>query len=1108
MKIIMKKLTLLFSSLLLTMTAVAQDYTHTLSGIVTEITFYSPQIIRVTKYQANDAQAKTDPKMVVTMTPQAISTKISEGTISDTIYGGEAKITYNKKLGLVSFYRNDGSLLIKEKSKAVFTKRTSHVIDPYNVAQTFTLTNDEAIYGFGQVQDGRLNHRGASYSHMVQNNMSVWMPFFHSTKGYGLYWDLYGPCDFSDSSTGGATLKSEAAHAVDYYVLIGSKTDGDDVVRRMRELTGQATMVPLWTYGYAQSKERYKSANETLGVLKKYRSLGVPIDCVVQDWQYWGGNNQWNAMEFLNPEFKNDYRTMIDGVHNDGGHLLISIWANFGRDTKQFAHYKEKNQLMKMGDKIMSKTWPNNEGVGIYNPYQKSARDYYWQCLTSGLVEKGVDAYWVDSSEPDHYQDGEDWETTNDFIVLGNDPIDDATLNPHSTEATHTWRSVRNAFPLMHASGVYNGHRAEHSDMTEAKRVMIMTRSGFPGMQRYGAGTWSGDITSSWETLANQIPAALNYSACGIPSWNSDIGGFFNGNYSGAGQNSYNELYARWIQFGAFCTIMRSHGSGADRAIYQFGSEGETYFDIIARYINLRYSLLPYIYSTARRVHADGYSFLRAMGIAYPTDASTHNIKDQFMFGRDILVAPVLKSGAESRSIYLPSGDNWTDVWTGEKCAGGNKITREVSLSLMPLYVRQGTIMPWGPKVQYSNESNWDNLEIRIYPGANGKFTLYEDERDNYNYEKGMFTEIPFEWNDASNTLTIGKREGAYDGMLKERTFRIVLVDKDKSLGLGINPSARFSKIVKYNGESISMVIDNDNLQDTDTPVLKSITTNTNSISFYPGQTKNLKVTAAFADGTSRFVTLDIESESTNEEVAFIKDGIVKAGNGIGHADLTVRYKDAHGNEKSTQIGVDVTYPSNIYAWKAYDWYRNRVADRLSASDIKCNTTDNTITITKKGAQNIALRYTDKQYLTPGMKYLVAIATNVSTNKNDSQLWYINGNWVNIVNPTNVYTLKDGKILVAWAIEENKSYVETGETVFGMTSTNANGTSVISYVGFVADLNSFIEEQNKATATSNIKASSNKSVRIFSLNGTEQKNMTDGVNIVLTADNQSRKVMK
>lgn len=1082
--------------------AQAQDYTVEVSGVKTEVKFYSDDIVRITKYQTSDTQALTDPKLVVTMAPQEVGATLRKGERQDTLMSRSVMVICSKQTGTLSFYRTDGTLLLKERTKPVFTKRTAHKVDPYNVSQSFKLSTGEAIYGFGQVQDGNLNHRNTSYSHMVQNNMSVWMPFFHSTRGYGLYWDLYGPCDFSDNQTSGATFTTEAAHAVDYYVLAGDPKKGDDVQRKVRQLTGKATMVPLWTYGFFQSRERYFSAMETLGVLQKHRSLNVPIDCVVQDWQYWGGNNQWNAMEFLNPEFKTDYPKMIKGIHDDGGHLLISIWANFGRDTKQFAHYKQTNQLMLQNGKVMSYTWPNNEGVGVYSPYQKSARDYYWKCLNEGLVNKGVDAYWVDSSEPDHYQSGEDWEQTSDFIVLQTKDPDNATLNPHSLESEHTWRSVRNVFPLMHASGVYEGHRAQHSAETEAKRVMIMTRSGFLGMQRYGAGTWSGDITSSWETLANQIPAALNYSACGIPSWNSDIGGFFNGNFQGAGQPEYNELYVRWIQFGAFCTIMRSHGSGADRAIYKFGNEGESYYDAIARAINLRYALLPYIYSTARRVYADDATFLRAMGIAYPADSKTYAVKDQFMFGNSILVAPVIKAKAESRNVYLPEieGDEkgrnaWYDMWTGEKLEGGHTISRTVNLAMLPLYVPAGTIMPWGPKVQYSEESNWDNLEVRIYPGANGSFTLYEDERNNYNYEKGQFSEIPFSWDETKQTLTIGDREGSFEGMLANRTFRLVLVDKDKQMGLGIRQAVRFSKEVRYSGKRIEVKLDNVNPIIDESAAVTDIEVAPAQTNLLCGQSVALSVKALHKDGTAESVSLETVGASDDEDIATLNEGIITAGNKVGETTIKVSYTDDAGTVFSKTVSVKVSIPSNIYTWKAADWYRNRVSDRVSENEIKCNAKDNTITITKKGAQNIALRCNDtNKYLEPGTRYFVVVATDVSKTKTDSQLWHINGKWVNIVNPDEVVTLQDGRILIAWKIDEAKGYVKTGETVFGMTSTASSGRSVISFVGFTSDVKTLIQSLNEAVGINKPTASAVSSAT-YDLSGAVMPQYAKGIGI-------------
>ena len=1102
--------TVLFTLMMSTLTSVsAQDYSMTIDGIKTEVTFYSPEIVRVTKYQTEDPLGKSDPKVVVTMAPQNVTPELRKGAKTDTLLTSGVKVVCNKNTGMLSFFRPDGTTLIKERTKPTFTRRTAHTIDPYDVAQSFTLASGEAIYGLGQVQDGNLNHRNKNYSHMVQNNTSVWIPFFHSVKGYGLYWDLYGPCDFSDNASSGATFRTEAAHAVDYYVLVGDAHRGDDVVRRLRELTGKATMVPLWTFGYFQSKERYQSAMETLGVMQKYRSLQVPIDCVVQDWQYWGNNNMWNAMEFLNPQFSTTYPQMIDGLHADGAHLLISFWANFGPDTKQYQYFKDHNQLMKQGNTIMTGTFPPNSGVAVYSPYQQSARDYYWKCLWEGVVSKGVDAYWVDSSEPDHYQGGEDWEQTNDFVVLNKGGKDNATLNPLSLESEHTWRSMRNVFPLMHASGVYDGHRAQKDVLTEAKRVMIMTRSGFIGMQRYGAGTWSGDITASWETLANQIPAALNYSACGIPSWNSDIGGFFNGVYGVPGQdNNYSELYCRWIQFGTFCTIMRSHGSGTDRAIYQFGKGGGSYYDIINRYIHLRYALLPYIYSTARQVHSEDYSFMRAMGIAYPADRKTHELKDQFMFGRDLLVAPVVQSQATQRSIYLPVDEEtvngeavkrgWVDLWSGEHHEGGKKLSREVSLALMPIYVRQGTILPWGSDVQYSSQSNWDNLEIRIYPGADGSFTLYEDERDNYNYEQGKSSEIPFTWDDATHTLTIGQRRGSFDGMMQQRTFRIVLVDAEKNLGLGPKASVRFSREVAYDGQELSVQIDNENLVSEEKAAVKSIRVTPTNLKLYLGQTRTLSVRATYENGTAQYVTLDAVCTSSDPQVAYARDGIIYAGQTPGHADIQVNYTDGFGTTHSSTVKVETSVPTNLYTWKALDWYRNRVSDRLSESDIRYSSKENSITITKKGAQNIALRYREQKYMEPGMKYLVAVATEVSKDKNDSQLWYINGRWVNIVNPVDVRTLKDGRIMVSWAIDENKGYELTGETVFGLTSTNAQGSSVISYVGFSSDLNKTEKALEETVGISQLQPDSATPPTVYALDGTQRSQLTHGVNIVST----------
>jgi alpha-D-xyloside xylohydrolase len=343
--------------------------------------------------------------------------------------------------------------------------------------------------------------------------------------------------------------------------------------------------------------------------------------------------------------------------------------------------------------------------------------------------------------------------------------------------------------------------------------VFILTRSAFAGQQRYGANTWSGDVTSSWDALRNQISAGLNFSLSGIPYWNSDIGGFFLSRFRKKLDDAeYRELYARWIQFGAFTPMMRSHGADAPREIYQFGKKGDKVYDAIEKYINLRYLLLPYIYTTSWDVTANHSTIMRALVMDFAADKQALNINDEYMFGKSILVCPVTKamyskntqedfSSIKSKELYLPKGANWVDFWTGEKFEGGKTVTKETPLDIMPLYVKAGSVLPIGPKVQYAAEKKWDNLEIRVYEGANGEFTLYEDENDNYNYEKGKYSTITFSWNNAKRELTIGDRKGDFAGMLAERNFNVVLVGKNK--GVGMQPTTVADNVAAYSGKRI-----------------------------------------------------------------------------------------------------------------------------------------------------------------------------------------------------------------------------------------------------------------------------------------------------------------
>ena len=711
--------------------------------------------------------------------------------------------------GIVSYFSKDGKSLLAEKSGMQFIDFDDAGTKTYQVYQPFILDKEEAIYGLGQLQNGKMIQRNMT-KNLIQGNVEDVSPFFQSTKGYGVFWDNYSPTLFTDNEVE-TSFRSEVGDCVDYYFMYGKDADG--VIAQVRSLTGQAPMFPLWTYGYWQSKERYKSQEEVVDVVRKYRELGIPLDGIIQDWQYWGHNYLWNAMDFQNPTFNNPQK-MIEDVHAMNAHMAISIWSSFGPMTKPYRELDKKGMLFNFTTWPQSglESWPPNmeypSGVRVYDAYNPEARDIYWKYLNDGIFKLGMDAWWMDSTEPDHL----DWkpEDMDTKTYLG------------------SFRKVRNAYPLMTVGGVYDHQRAVTSD----KRVFILTRSGFLGQQRYGANVWSGDVASTWESFRNQIPAGLNFSLCGMPHWNSDIGGFFAGHYNkswnddSASKNPlYQELYVRWLQFGTFNPMMRSHGTDVYREIYKFGKKGEPVYDAIEKMIGLRYSLLPYIYSTSWEVSNRQSSFMRALMMDFVDDRKVWDINDEYMFGKSILVAPIThaqytpeavvkvseeegwnRDGAKktktdvavdfmetkSTNIYLPAGTLWYDFWTNEKHEGGKEITKETTLDVIPLYVKAGSIIPVGPQVQYATEKPWDHLELKVYAGANGNFILYEDEFDNYNYEKGAYTEIPISWNNASRKLTIGARKGAYEGMLKNRKFTVTLQDGTQ-------------KNVDYNGKAISV---------------------------------------------------------------------------------------------------------------------------------------------------------------------------------------------------------------------------------------------------------------------------------------------------------------
>ena len=813
----MKKLALTCWFLLCLLSVIyAQEFTKTEFGmklnsnsVAIEVQFYSPTIVRILKSPQGNTFSKES--LSVIKKPETVQLNIKQRAEWISINSSKLKVVVNSKSGAIAFTTLAGVDLLSE-NEAGFTDFNDIGTKTYTVSQSFMLKKDETIYGLGQQQRSQLSLRNVKL-HMVQGNTDDYVPFMVSTKGYGLFWDNYSPTVFEDKPES-TSFTSEIGDCIDYYFMLGGNIDGS--IACMRDLTGQAPMFPLWTYGYWQSKERYKSQNELVGVVQKYRDLQVPLDGIIQDWQYWGNNYLWNAMEFLNAEFPKPQK-MVDDIHKLNAHLIISIWSSFGPQTKQFREMQSKNMLLNFGTWPQSglEGWPPNRdypsGVQPYDPYNPEARDIYWQYLNKGLFAYGIDGWWMDSTEPDHM----------DFKPS------DFDLKTY----LGSFRKVRNAFPMMAVGGVAEHQRATTSD----KRVFILTRSAFAGQQRYGANTWSGDVNSSWQSLRNQIPAGLNFSMSAIPYWNTDIGGFFAGAYnrgrgefSGARNPSFQELYVRWIQFGAFTPMMRSHGTDVPREIYNFGTKGEPIYDAIEKMIHLRYSLLPYIYSCAWDITNQQSTMMRALVMDFDDEKVTE-INNEYMFGKSILVAPVVtaqytpetivktdeNSGwnknekkdnnivsvdftqAKTSKVYLPSGTKWFDFWTNKSYSGGQELTTQTSIDKIPLFIKAGSILPLGPQVQFATEKKWDNLEIRVYPGADGEFTLYEDENDNYNYEKGAYSTILFKWNEKSQTLTISERKGAFTGMLPMRNFNIIVLNSHNNM---------IKKSVSYKGKKSTNV--------------------------------------------------------------------------------------------------------------------------------------------------------------------------------------------------------------------------------------------------------------------------------------------------------------
>lgn len=774
-------------------------------------------------------------------------------------------VSFDKKTGVIDYSDNTGKIFLSEKSGSRKLSPDSILGKPCFVAeQSFKSPSDEYLFGLGQFQDGHYNLRNITRK-LTQVNTQIAIPFLYSSKGYGILWHQYGLTEFNPAdnivrlakkdtaagekvdvevtTTSGTqrvsrqqalytgkfsveeegdysmmldlgnmesrhflvvdgvpqidqsnlwlppaasklvhlkvgthtvqvvckstntpnlswclannetTFKSINAKELNYVVFYGK--DADEVIANYRNLSGNVPMLPLWAYGFWQCRERYTSGNHLVQTVEEFRRRHLPVDVIVQDWQYWGKYG-WGVPKFDEANYPNPDQ-FIKKLHDLKARFSVSVWENLDKKSGVAKAYIDKNLYI-----------PNSPWIDIYNPETQKT---HWNALNKNLFSYGVDSWWMDATEPE-----------NDALVgkqtyfgLGN--------------------FYRLTYPLFVSKAIYDGQRSTDPN----KRVAILTRSAFAGQQRYGTINWSGDIGWNWDTYKRQIVAGLNYNLTGMPYWTTDIGGFFR---PGRGQYTdvkYHDILTRWFQWGTFNAIFRIHGYQTETEPWKYGEVVE---NNMRSMLNLRYRLMPYIYSEAWQVSKNGSTITRPLVMDFGKDTTAVKQAYQYMFGKAMLIAPVIEAGITDMPVYLPKAACWYDFWTGKRFAGGQTIKTSTPQDKIPVFVKAGSIIPMGKIMQHTAEKPSDTLEIRIYKGDNGAFSLYEDEGDNYNYEKGKYTIIPFKWDEKFQTLSIGSLQGGYTGALAKRVFNIVIVSETN--GNGIAETA-LQKVVVYTGKNINI---------------------------------------------------------------------------------------------------------------------------------------------------------------------------------------------------------------------------------------------------------------------------------------------------------------
>ncbi len=575
------------------------------------------------------------------------------------------------------------------------------------------------------------------------------------------------------------SLYSQTAGEINYFFVYGKSMD--DLVHGYRQLTGKAPIMPKWAMGFWQSREHYASQKQILSVVKKFRDRKIPLDNIVQDWFYWQ-KDKWGSQRFDSTRYP-DPKQMIGELHNKYHvHFMISVWPKFYTDTKEFNYFWNKGWLYKKNVEDKQKDWVGYVST-FYDAFNPHARKAFWNLVNNRLFSLGVDAWWLDASEPDIY--------SNTSFKKRKSLMNPTYLGPSS--------EYFNAYPLVNSEAFYNGQRQAKPN----QRVFILTRSAYAGLQRYSAAVWSGDTGTTWKDMEHQIAAGLNFSLSGIPFWTMDIGGFASEQrYIHPNDNNlkeWRELMTRWYQFGAFCPIFRAHGQYPDREVFNIAPAGSPTYKSIVYYDNLRYRFMPYLYSLDAMTYFDDYTPMRALIMDFPGDKYVRDINDEFMFGPGLLISPVYKYKARNRSVYLPKNQGWYNLYTGEYCKGGQTMTANAPYNRIPVFVKAGSILPFGPELQYAEQKPANPITLYVYDGNDARFTLYEDEGNNYDYQKGKYSEISLTYKTQTGILTIGNQKGSYPGMPEKRTFRVIFVSRSSPRALHLNEKP--DEIIQYKGK-------------------------------------------------------------------------------------------------------------------------------------------------------------------------------------------------------------------------------------------------------------------------------------------------------------------